>query len=84
MTHMPNEKRDQLTLSKRVQRILVSGSVVSEMATESNSGQTVPDTKENGKTIGHTVKESSHTLTATFMRAIGSTTRLMATACTTT
>lgn len=84
MIHMPNERRELLTLSKLVQHIQESGSVVSEMATESNSGLMVPDMKENGKTIGHMAKASSHILMVIFMKAIGSTIRLMATVFTTT
>ena len=71
MIHTLNEKRDQLTPLKQVQPILESGLVVSAMAMANNSGPTVPDMKENGKTIERMEKVNSPILTGTFTRVTG-------------
>ena len=79
MIHMLKEKRDLLTLSRRVQHTPVSGLVVSEMVTESSSGQMAPDMKVNGKTIERMVKVNLRILTEIFMEVTGSMIKLMAT-----
>ena len=73
-----NENRGILTNIRLEQRILVNGSVVSEMVMESKSGQMVLVMKETGKIIEHKALESSLTLMETSMKEIGSTTRQMA------
>ena len=55
----------------------VSGSEDSEMGTGSKHGPTVLSMKVSGRITGPTDKASSSTLTATFMKATGSMTKLM-------
>lgn len=61
MIHMPKEKKETHILSKLELHMMVNGLEASEMAMVYKNGQMVPNMKDNGRIIEHTVKESSFT-----------------------